>query len=78
MENKEHNLQDKRCECCGYMTYQREHMSCIRAAKQAQPSAVPDVDWLAQVIRAVDGNHSLGAGALAEKIVDAMLAAAQK
>lgn len=41
MENKEHNLQDKRCECCGYMTYQSEHMGCIRAAEQAQ-QAVPN------------------------------------
>lgn len=39
-------------------------------------AAVPDVDWLAQVIRAVDGSHSLGAGVLAEKIVEAMLATA--
>ena len=28
--------QDTRCECCGYMTYHREHMSCIRAAKKTQ------------------------------------------
>lgn len=33
---------------------------------------LPDVDWLSNVIRTADGNHSLGAGALAEKIVDAM------
>lgn len=31
---------------------------------------LPDVDVLAQIIRAVDGNHSLGAGALAERIID--------
>ena len=36
---------------------------------------IPDVDWLASVIRSVDGNHTLGAGALAEKIVEAMSAA---
>lgn len=36
---------------------------------------VPDVDWLANVIRTADGNHSLGAGALAEAIVAAMSAA---
>jgi DNA repair exonuclease SbcCD ATPase subunit len=35
---------------------------------------VPDVDWLANVIRQVDGNHKLGAGALAEKIVEAIAA----
>jgi len=31
-----------------------------------------DVDWLSNVIRTVDGNHSLGAGALAEKIAEAI------
>jgi hypothetical protein len=34
--------------------------------------AEPDVDWLASIIRSVDGNHKLGAGALAEKIVEAL------
>lgn len=29
-----------------------------------------DVDGLAQIIRQVDGNHDLGAGALAEAILD--------
>jgi hypothetical protein len=33
---------------------------------------VADVDWLSNVIRRVDGNNTLGAGALAEKIVEAM------
>ena len=28
----EHELNDRRCACCGYMTYHREHMGCIRAA----------------------------------------------
>ena len=28
----EHALKDVRCECCGYMTYHREHIGCIRAA----------------------------------------------
>lgn len=37
--------------------------------------SVPDVDWLAETIRRVDGAHKLGAGALAEKIIDAMLSA---
>lgn len=36
---KEHDQQDVRCECCGYMTHHREHLGCIRAAK---PAAVPD------------------------------------
>jgi hypothetical protein len=31
-----------------------------------------DVDWLANVIRSVDGNNQLGAGALAEKIAEAL------
>ena len=30
---REHDLQDVRCECCGYMTYHREHMGCIHAAR---------------------------------------------
>lgn len=33
---REHNKIDLRCECCGYMTYHREHLGCIRAA--APPS----------------------------------------
>ena len=32
----EHDLKDVRCECCGYMTYHREHMGCIRAAYAAR------------------------------------------
>jgi hypothetical protein len=36
-----------------------------------------DVDWLSNVIRAADGEHKLGAGALAEKIVAAILGAKQ-
>lgn len=54
----------------------------IEPAYGAPPPAAsreaPDVDWLANVIRTVDGSHTLGAGALAEKIRDAMLAAAPK
>lgn len=34
----EHELKDVRCECCGYMTHQREHMGCIRAV---QPRGKP-------------------------------------
>lgn len=37
--------------------------------------AVPDVDSLAQEIRRVDGNHSLGAGALAEALMPFLSAA---
>ena len=36
----EHDLKDVPCECCGYMTYHREHMGCIRAAA---PKAEPEV-----------------------------------
>ena len=37
----------------------------------AQPApSMPDVDALAQFIREVDGSHQLGAGALAERIVE--------
>ena len=34
---------DVRCEGCGYMTHHREHMGCVRAAKQhtRQASSVP-------------------------------------
>jgi len=39
---------------------------------QAEPVAV-DVDALAQHIRLVDGNHNLGAGILAEKIVEFLI-----
>ena len=53
------------------------------AAKQAEPVArddpsVPDVDWLANVIRLIDGGHALGTGSMAEKIVLAMQARAQR
>jgi len=38
----EHDLEDVRCQCCGYMTYHSEHMGCIRSAyKQALPQ-VPE------------------------------------
>ena len=41
------------------------------AARYAQPApSVPDVDALAQFIREIDGAHQLGAGVLAERIVE--------
>ena len=40
-QQAEHNLTDVRCECCGYLTHQREHMGCIRAANPPAV-AVPD------------------------------------
>ena len=33
--NHEHAAQDLRCQCCGYQTYHREHLGCIRAATPA-------------------------------------------
>jgi len=35
-------------------------------------AALPTVDELAQIIRIVDGNHNLGAGELAERILSAL------
>ena len=37
-------VMDVRCEGCGYMTHHREHMGCVRAAKQHTHPApsVPD------------------------------------
>jgi hypothetical protein len=40
------------------------------ASPPAPVAVMPDVDALAQIIRQVDGDHSLGAGALAERIID--------
>ena len=37
----EHDFKDVRCGCCGYMTYHREHMGCIRAAAPEQQSTIP-------------------------------------
>lgn len=51
--------------------------SGVRAAIAAHQArqAVPQVDRLAQIIRTVDGANALGAGALAEKIAEALAAA---
>ncbi len=38
----------------------------------AEVERLPDVDSLAQIIRRVDGDHKLGAGALAEAILAAI------
>ena len=38
----------------------------------AKAQTVPDAEWLASVIRKVDGKHSFGAGDLAEMIVKEM------
>lgn len=48
----------------------------LYALPGAQPAqSVPDVDALAQLIREIDGKHQLGAGALAERIVEWLAAA---
>jgi hypothetical protein len=44
----------------------------IGPGDQAVAGAAPTVDELAQIIRTVDGNHSLGAGELAERILTAL------
>jgi len=49
-------------------------VSGLRIVYAAPKALALDVDWLANVIRQVDGNHKLGAGALAEKIVEAIAA----
>ena len=46
----------------------REAWNVIRA-HLSRPAQAVDVDALAQEIRRVDGNHSLGAGALAEALM---------
>ena len=48
-----------------------EHGALLYALPGAQPApSVPDVDALAQFIREIDGAHQLGAGVLAERIVE--------
>ena len=41
----------------------------VGAVPQSEREGLPSVDELAQIIREVDGDHSLGAGALAESIL---------
>jgi hypothetical protein len=63
---------DHLCDQVGCVSYKR---LTARTALRTTPSLPPrsgglvDVDWLAQQIRAVDGNNSLGAGALAEALL---------
>jgi hypothetical protein len=48
---REHDLSDVRCGCCGYMTYHREHMGCIRAATTpTAPAHRPLTDEQIEVI----------------------------
>lgn len=49
--------------------------AALAAAPSPAPLKLPDVDELAQIIRTADGDHTLGAGALAEAIVAALAAA---
>jgi hypothetical protein len=65
----------------GLLHIHPESESCAICRPQVGSSATavmacPDVDWLSNIIRAADGNHTLGAGALAEKIVEAIAAKA--
>jgi hypothetical protein len=65
----EHDKVDLRCECCGYMTYHREHLGCIRAAA---PPSKPWVSLTAEEIyncwqSAVDEN-----GFTKRKVYDAI------
>ena len=53
-EKQEHDLNDVRCECCGYMTYHREHMGCIKAAYQQAEKQDP-VAW--SVLNKRTGKH---------------------
>jgi len=41
-----------------------------RSAQPAEPKIFAGADVLSQYIREIDGNHRMGAGALAEKIID--------
>lgn len=63
---------------CAFLWHHGEPTSSASAPHTdiAPAYALPSVDALAQVIRTVDGNHSLGAGALAEKIVEHIARAA--
>ena len=55
----EHDKTDVRCECCGYMTYHREHLGCIRAAKLKEPEQEPltdeDRELLERALRFYEG-----------------------
>lgn len=57
----------------GFLWLKEHAPECLTARGLARPPAVPgevvDVDELAQEIRRIDGNHSLGAGALAEALL---------
>lgn len=57
---------------CDHWLATRELSAQLSALQGRVEACLPDVDELAQIIRCVDGNHSLGAGALAEAIIAAL------
>ena len=60
-------------ECVGRSIRERDQLRAQldEYERAPQPPHV-DPDWLANVIRTVDGDHAMGAGTLAEKIADAI------
>jgi hypothetical protein len=58
-------FRDQIIELCEYAMGYRH----IQQPAEPVCETLPDVDALAQIIRTVDGNHDLGAGALAEAIL---------
>jgi len=54
------------------LTQEELNALLAQAREEGRKEALLDVDWLSNVIREVDGKHELGAGALAEKIVERM------
>lgn len=81
----EHELNDLRCACCGYMTYHREHMGCIRAAApKMEGKAIVPVEPTKEMLDAAEqvewmnGSGLLLPWVVAPNIYKAMLAAAQK
>jgi len=60
-------------EFCKRIDPRMQDAACaIERCYTAPPAPKLDVDWLAGVIREVDGNHTMGAGALAEAICEAI------
>ena len=77
---------DVRCEGCGYMTHHREHMGCVRAAKQHTHPApsVPEgvvlvpVEPTLEMLKAMESQWLVGSQVdMANREYAAMLAAAQ-
>jgi len=70
-------VMDVRCEGCGYMTHHREHMGCVRAAKQhTHPAPSVPADVVRDAIAAVREQYrGTDWGKAAECICDAIDAA---